>query len=282
MAQPLPPGVLTPMEHRLPIAVRWTLYALGAVEGQRVRRPRDPVAAWVLRRHPKLHPTFAAPTILSMLRARADRIDEMILLEVGRARQEGRRLQLLSLGAGFDARWFRMRSELGDTVDRVVEVEDPVVLGFKDRLLTTSTFAGHWQDVERLAMDEGEWEPPKAECPLIVLDGAAVRLGVEGVRALLARIREAAPHASVILDVPGIVQPQVLPGRSASVGVGRTRWTSATATGAASLRTKEFQRMGWRVVDDEWHAARPELRSRSGLFVCGGVEALRVLRLRPA
>jgi hypothetical protein len=272
------------MEHRLPIAVRWTLYALGAVEGQRVRRPRDPVAAWILRRHPKLHPTFAAPTILAMLRARADRLDDLVIAEARRAEAAGRPLTMTTVGGGFDARWFRLRAELGQGVARHVEIEDPEVLGFKDRLLTTSTFAGFWQDVERAPMGEADWAPVVGgggRDELYLLEGVAVRLGVEGIRAMLERLRERAPHATVIVDLPGIVQPQTLSGRATAVVAGRSRWTSATVTGAACLRTKELQRMGYRVIDDEWHAARPELRAPSGLFACAGVEALRVLRLRP-
>src|SRR5687767_16009825 len=99
------------LEHRLPIVTRWTLYALGAVEGQRVRRPRDPVAAWLLRRHPKLLPTFAAPSILSMIRARAAIVDRMIEDEVHRVRNANVGPAHRRFGRGLAARWYRPKPE---------------------------------------------------------------------------------------------------------------------------------------------------------------------------
>src|SRR6478672_5744125 len=102
------------LELRLPIITRWTVYALGAVEGQRVRRPRDPVAAWLLRRHPKLLPTFAAPSILSMIRARASIVDRMIEDEAYRVRRRAGKLTFWGFGGGFDARWYRLRPILDE------------------------------------------------------------------------------------------------------------------------------------------------------------------------
>jgi hypothetical protein len=116
---------------------------------------------------------------------------------------------------------------------------------------------------------------------LVNLEGVSVRLGVGGTKDLLKRLRRDAPTATVILDLPGILQAQAASGRAAAVGSARSRWMSAAATGAASIPTRELRHLGWSVVDDVWSAARPELRAPSGMPICAGVEAMRVLRLRP-
>src|SRR6187551_18007 len=138
------------MEHRLPIVTRWTLYALGAVEGQRVRKPRDPVAAWLLRRHPKLLPTFAAPSILAMIRARASIVDRMIEEEAHRVRNLGGLLTYWGFGGGFDARWYRLRPTLEQVITTHNEVEEPDVMDFKNHALADSTFSTAWQRIQRI------------------------------------------------------------------------------------------------------------------------------------
>ena len=269
------------MEHRLPIVTRWTLYAMGAVEGQRVRRPRDPVAAWLLRRHPKLLPTFAAPSILSMLRARSSMVDERVAGLVASARAAGESLTYWSLGGGFDARWYRLRPVLG-SLDSHHELEDPEVMAFKHRVLEASTFAGHWEGIRTTTMPEAQWTVPRTDGPaLVVLEGVAVRLGLPALEALLQRIRSDAPRAIVVLDLPGILPSGGPTARSAvAVGSSRSRWMSAQGTGAAALTRRTLRRLGWSVQEDVWMSARPELRAPSGMPICSGTEAFRLLTLR--
>jgi len=278
---PLPPSPDLRLEHRLPIVTRWTLYAMGAVEGQRVRRPRDPVAAWLLRRHPKLMPTFAAPSILSMLRARSSMVDERVASLVTSARVDGESLSYWSLGGGFDARWYRLQPVL-ESLDGHYELEDPEVMAFKHEVLATSTFAGHWQGIERTVMQEREWTIPTTNRPvLVVLEGVAVRLGLPGLESLLQRIRADAPRATVLVDLPGILQGHGAQQRGAvAVGSARSRWMSAKGTGAAALGLRTLKRLGWQVQEDVWMSARPELRAPSGMPICSGTEAFRLLTLR--
>lgn len=271
------------MEHRLPIVSRWTLYALGAVEGQRVRRPRDPVAAWLLRRHPKLLPTFAAPSILSMIRARAAVVDRMIEEEVHRVRAASGGLTYWGFGGGFDARWYRLKPALHDVIRVHCEVEEPEVMEFKNQALADSSFAQAWERIHRLPIREDRWTVHDAasEHTLVVLEGVASRIGIEGLKRLLGRVRRDAPHATVIVDLPGILQSASAGGQAIAVGSARSRWASPIGTGASALRTKELSRLGWRVREDVWFAARPELRAPSGMAICSGMEALRVLCLGP-
>jgi O-methyltransferase involved in polyketide biosynthesis len=271
------------MEHRLPIVTRWTLYALGAVEGQRVRRPRDPVAAWLLRRHPKLLPTFAAPSILSMIRARSAIVDRMLEDEVHAARRGGTRLAVYTFGAGFDARWYRLRPVLQDVPVTHVEVEDPEVLRFKDQALSTSSFAGLWESVRQVPSNEDRWTVAEASDgpTLVVLEGVASRVGLEGLKGVLTRLRHDVPHAHVIVDLPGILHSTTT-AQAVAVGVARSRWMSAVGTGASALHERDLERIGWLPHDDVWLSARPELRAPSGVAMCAGMEALRVLLLRPA
>jgi O-methyltransferase involved in polyketide biosynthesis len=273
------------MEHRLPIVTRWTVYALGAVEGQRVRRPRDPVAAWLLRRHPKLLPTFAAPSILSMIRARASIVDRMIEDEVHRVRRRGAHLTFWGFGGGLDARWYRLRPLLDEVTKMHAEVEEPAVMEFKNAALTDSSFAQAWNRIERVPVSEDRWtvhdgaSSMSSDGTLVVVEGVAARLGVDSLKRLLGRIRRDAPNARVIVDLPGIVQSTQGGNVGAPIGSGRTRWGSPVATGATAIRATDLERLGWRVDDDVWLAARPELRAPSGMAICVGMEALRVMKL---
>lgn len=225
-------------------------------------------------------PTFAAPWILSMIRARTTMIDSLIGLELDRLGQA--KLTYWSLGSGFDARWYRMKSLLNGRLHSHHEIDEPEVIEFKDRVLGLSSFAGHWGNVLKEGISEAQWTVPPHDGPVLVnLEGVSVRLGVPGTRDLLRRIRRDAPTATVLLDLPGILQPQVQTGRAAAVGSARSRWMGAAATGAASISNRELRNLGWLVVDDEWSAARPELRAPSGMPICSGVEAIRVVRLRP-
>lgn len=268
------------LELRLPIITRWTVYALGSVEGQRVRRPRDPVAAWLLRRHPKLLPTFAAPSILSMLRARASIVDRMIEDEASRVRRHGGALTFFSFGGGLDARWYRLKPILEPVLRLHAEVEEPDVIEFKNQALEGSSFASAWSRIERVPVPEGRWtvHDGAGADVLVVAEGVASRHGIDSLKRLLGRIRQDAPNAKVILDVPGILANQP---PASQPGTGRTRWASPASTGAAALSSAEIARLGWRAEDDVWLSARPELRAPSGMAICVGMEALRVVKLAP-
>lgn len=246
-----------------------------------MRRPADPVAAWLLRRHPDLQPSFAAPSIVAMLRARSAMIDDLVATEVARARRQGTALHYRGVGGGFDARWYRLRPSLEGLASHH-ELEDPEVLRVKEQALADSTFAGHWGAIQRDALTEAAWAVPPSDAPtLVVLEGVAVRLGVDGLVRLLTQIREDRPRATVLVDLPGMIQTQPTVGAALAVGSNRSRWTSAAATGAASLDRRRIRRLGWSVRDDLWMAGRPELRAPSGLAICSGVEAYRILRLVP-
>ncbi len=273
------------IEQRLPIATRWTLYALGAVEGQRVRRPRDPVAAWLLRRHPQLLPTFAAPSILAMIRARANIVDRMIEETVNRARLAGDTLDFWGFGGGFDARWYRLMRDMGDVIASHQEVEEPALMEFKDELLASSSFANAWDRIEKHSAAKHTWTvgASNGSALLVILEGVSTRLGPQKALALLARLRQDAPQASVIIDLPGFLNSSVgMGGRPAVVGSVRSRWSSATSSGAAQIKTAQVVDLGFEVVEDTWFAARPELRAPSGMPICSGMEAFRVMMLQPA
>jgi O-methyltransferase involved in polyketide biosynthesis len=240
------------------------------------------VAAWLLRRHPKLLPTFAAPSILAMIRARAAIVDRMIEDEVHRVRQASGGLTYWGFGGGFDARWYRLRPALHDVIRVHCEVEEPDVMDFKNQALADSSFAHAWERIHRLPIKEDRWtvHDATAEHTLVVLEGVASRLGIEGLKRLLGRVRRDAPASRVIVDLPGILQ-STSGGQAIAVGSARSRWASPFGTGASALKTRELRRLGWAVFEDVWLAARPELRAPSGIAICSGMEALRVLHLYP-
>lgn len=264
----------------VPLATRWALYALGAIDGQRVRRPRDPVAAWLLRRQPGLLPPTANPAVLTMIRARASVIDRMIEEEVARARRMNLELGYWGFGGGFDARWYRLMALMGDVVRTHREIEESEVLDIKEQLLAESTFARAWSRVERRPLHAIDWDlaAEPSRTPLVVLEGVASRLTAGGARALLWRIRESTPGARVILDVPGVFEDR--PGQAPSLlGPSRARWGSINESSAFSLMISDLRRMGYRLLEEVCLSARPDLRGPSGSVICSGMEALRILRL---
>jgi O-methyltransferase involved in polyketide biosynthesis len=232
-----------------------------------------------LRRHPKLLPTFAAPSILAMIRSRASIVDRMIEEEAHRVRKLGGLLTYWTFGGGFDARWYRLRPTLEQVITTHCEVEEPDVMDFKNHALADSTFSNAWQRIQRIPVREERWtvQDGSSKHILVVLEGVAARLGIDIAKRILTRIRRDAPNARVVLDLPGILQSTQNPG-GAPIGA-RTRWASPAATSAASLTGIELERIGWRIEEDVWLAARPELRAPSGMAMCSGMEALRVIRL---
>lgn len=268
-------------EDRIPIATRWALYAMGSIEGHRVRRPRDPVAAWLLRRYPQLVPTYAAPSVLAMIRASASLVDQAIAEEVDLARARGETLTYHGVGGGFDARWVRLMRDMRDVIQVHREVEEPDLLDLKDRLLGSSSFAEAWSGIVLDRSTRERWSVAEGDTSrsLVVLEGVASRLGADGLLSLLARFRRDSPNIRVVVDLPGFLGPGPVPARPTAGGTSRLRWLGAGNTGAAILRGSDLARLGYRVVDDTWLSARPDLRATSGTPICPGMDALRVLRL---
>jgi O-methyltransferase involved in polyketide biosynthesis len=268
-------------QQRLPMATRWSLFALGQVEGQRVRTPPDPVAAWLLLRHPDLRPAFAAPSILSMIRARAHLVDRIILDTIETARRAGERRDFWSFGSGFDARWHRLMRNMEDVITSHREVDEPGLLAFKDASLADSDFASSWERVALHPTVKAEWTAhPSTPSPLIVLEGVSTRIGRQRTLELLARLRRDAPGSTVVLDLPGYLNASFEGAAPPPVlGSVRARWSSAMRSGAAQITTRELRESGYLVTEDYWFSARPELRSPSGVPICSGTEAFRVLVL---
>jgi O-methyltransferase involved in polyketide biosynthesis len=227
-------------------------------------------------------PTFAAPSVLAMIRARSAIVDRMLEDEAQRIRRAGARLTLWTFGGGFDARWYRLRPALDDVLSGHVEVDEPDVIQFKHQALSTSSFAAAWEGVQRVAALEDGWrvDPVPGAATTVVLEGVASRVGLEGLKRVLVRLRADVPDARVLVDLPGILHASSS-AQAVAVGVARSRWMSPQGTGAAALQGRDLRRLGWVVDDDVWLAARPELRAPSGVAVCAGMEALRVMSLRP-
>lgn len=271
------------MDARLPMVTRWTVYALGAVLGPHVRRAHDPVAAWLLRHHPEIHPTSSVSSMLAMIRARAGIVDRVIADEALRVERKGRSLDYWCFGAGLDARWHRMREQLPSLArGRYAEVEDGAVLTFKDAALAGSSYARAWRNVEMSELPDHRWTVPDVTAPdtLVVMEGVASRIGVEATRRLLGRVRKDAPTARVVVDLPGILQTEE--GTTYVTSTVGPRWGAAEATSAAALGRAEIRGLGYRIAEETWLSARPELRAPSGMALCAGMDALRVLLLVPA
>ncbi len=245
-------------ERRLPIYARWTLAALGHADDATRGRPICPVASWLLAHRPALHPHTPDPDRLSAIRARTAITDALLLQIRDAASAVGRPLSVWSIGAGFDARWARLSGPLSPVVQRWVEVEEPRLLATKRVALLGSPFEPHWSRVRTLPVVPIGWgiEPEEDTWPVVVLDGLLHRVTAQGLRTLLARIREATPRASVLLDLTGVH------------GRGRVGWSA-----------RRLERLGWSVVDDVELAWRDVLFDREGEELCAGMVPVRVLHL---
>jgi len=246
------------IEHEFPLIARLSLYALGTVEGGRIRTPLDPVAQWLMRHRPALMPTGGAAPALSTIRARTLLLDRMLLDELYRARRAGERLCVWTIGGGFDARWHRMQDEFTDVVVEIREVEDPAILRYKDRWLRDSPFAGRWAQVRvRPKAPEGWTARPRTGArALIILEGPAGRLAPDALKRLLQRLRYETPDARVLLGLPG------LPRREGDI------WTAF-----------QIRSLGFRVEEDINLGPRGRLMTPDGDELCPGMYPVRVLSL---
>lgn len=245
------------IEQRLPVIARWMLFALGTVEGKRIHRPLDPVAAWLLKHHPNLLPTIPQSALLTTIRARANLVDNMILDEFDRARQTGERLITWSLGGGFDARWARLLGSHSDVLAEHREVESPALLDLKSRLLRESPYVDAWERVVRVGLPEERWSVERTAGlrPLILFETGAGRLDDEKLRSVLYALRSDVPDAHVILGLPAMTDKE-------------KRWTP-----------RQIATLGWRVTDDLHLTNRGRLMSPHGGELCPGMYAFRLVRL---
>ncbi len=247
------------IEHELPLIARLSLCALGAVEGGRIRRPLDPVAAWFVRNRPALVPDEVAQAALATIRARTVLLDRMLEEEISRARDRREKLCLWVVGGAFDARWARMADVFAGTVAELREVEDPLVLKFKDRVLQGSPYAEAWSAVQQRPKTLEGWtvRPRSGTRPLVLLEGLAGRMSPAALKRLLQRILYEVPDVRVLLG---------LPGRPREEG---DHWSSF-----------RLQSLGFVVEEDTNLGPRGRLLAPGGDELCPGMYPLRVLRLR--
>lgn len=247
------------VEQRIPLITRLSLVALGTVEGGRVKKPVDPVAQWVLRARPELKPAGIAPAAYSTIRARTQIVDRMIADEAHLARELGRRICLVAVGGGLDARWYRLTPQLSDAIVTYREIDSPKLLQFKDQLLRDSPYQGPWSEVARRGSTFETWDLGTTEgaFPLVVLEGLSGRLTPDALRALLERIRMETPDARLILALPGYGHGEPM------------RWTTGT-----------LRALGWQAEEDILLGPRNRLAGVGGDNVCPGMYPQRILRLR--
>lgn len=268
--------------HETPVVSRWSLFALGTVEGDRVRRPKDPVAAWLLQNAPALMPPAAVGSVLTMIRARTSIIDRMIEEEVRLSVREGEGLDFSSVGCGFDARWYRIKTLMCDAVRKHFEIEEASVLDVKNWLLERSTYRKAWGEIEQRPLQPSEWTVrTRGHGNLVCLEGASTRLPPRQLHDLLRRIRQDAPNARVILDIPSFVSMlhsgRALPRDASGAELGE----ESALDNPFRWRHKFFRKMGWDVREDIWLTSRPTVDPLlPGLGELPGMEGFRVLRLR--
>ena len=265
----------------IPMATLWSLYALGTVEGSRVRRPRDPVAAWMLRKHPHLNPSLLQPSVLAMIRSRTQEVDRMIRDELYVAKRSGCPILYQRLGAGFDARWYRLfRGQDDAFISAHIEVDEPEVMRTKNEILSASTFQNTWSNVTTQSAHAADWSAIDGEGqPVVNLEGAATRLGLRKLVRVLGQIRRDCSRAHVILDLPGFLTRTGSGYLPPPTSAKRLRWEGLRRTGAGKVGTDHFRQLGWTIDEDVWLMSRPELRTQSGVTICPGVDGARVVRL---
>lgn len=246
------------MDTRLPLITRLTLSALGEARGGRVRAAIDPVAAWMLKQQPDLHPYGAAQAAFTTIRARTGLVDRMLVDCAQIAREQGTRLSLWSVGPGFDARWYRLIPRLEDVFTSVREVEEPSLLSIKNALLEQSPYAEAWDKVVRRALPSASWaiETRRRDKALVVLEGLAGRMNQDQLESTLGRVHEATTKCTAIVGLPGVGEDDA------------ARWS-----------VTRMHRMGWKVMEDARMGSRGRLILASGGEECPGTYPLRVMRM---
>ena len=246
-------------DENIPLPARWSLYALGTVEGSRIRQAADPVAAWLLRNHAELAGEAPPPITVATTRLRTATIDRMFGEEAHRARHLGQKLAVWTLGGGFDSRWYRLHPALDGILDEVGEVEEPGLLQLKNRLLVESPYSMAWFKVSKRALTRQRWGVHDYDDdiqPLIVLETLTERLPGEAAAALLQQLRETSPRARVLAQLPG-----------------------RTASELATWSTKKLHQWGWQITDEVRKAARVGLRTDAGRHIVPPTAHVRLLRL---
>jgi O-methyltransferase involved in polyketide biosynthesis len=261
---------------------RWTLFALGTVEGNKVRRPKDPVAAWLLKNEPQLMPPEAVGSVLTMIRARTSIIDRMIEEEVQLSSKDSEGLDFWSVGGGFDARWYRIKTLMSDAVRKHFEVDNAQLLQVKSGLLERSSFRRSWKEIEQHPQSDAEWTVrTRGHGNLVCLEGASTRLNPRALHDLLRRIRQDAPNARVILDIPSFVSMLHSGAALPKGATGAELGSEEELNNPFRWRHNYFRGLGWEVREDQWLTSRPMVDPAiPGLSSLPGMEAFRVLRLR--
>lgn len=236
----------------LPETVLIGLRAAGFVGEQWITRPRDAVAAWLLRTGLQVEDHPIPSRDLFGARIVGQLIDRALAEEFAAA--AGSTVAVTTIGGGFDGRWADFEG-----VAEWSEVEEPEILALKQRLLRGSPFSRRWSrvsvDAERIAA----WRVPHRDVDvhLVVLQRLGERLGESKLRALLRRVR-AEERAVVFLDLGE------LPTSS------RPRWSN-----------RVLAQQGWRVVVRHEHEPRRRVADQTNEELIGGVGRQHLLRLVP-
>lgn len=227
-------------------------------------------------------PPEAVGSVLTMIRARAAIVDRMIEEEVQASVRLEEGLDYWSVGGGFDARWYRIKTLMTDAVRKHFEVEDPGVLEVKSELLAESSFRATWRKIDARAMPDEEWTvQTRGHGNLVVLEGASTRLPPDRLRDLLRRIRTDAPNARVILDAPSFVSMLHSDAKLPRGASGAELESDDELDNPYRWSRNFLRKLGWEVREDLWLTSRPMLDvGAAGMQSLPGMEAFRVLRLR--
>ena len=140
--------------------------------------------------------------VLAAMRVGTRIVDRGLREEVQLAALDGRDVDVYTLGAGFDARWFRLASTLAHTT--VYEVERSSVLELKQAVFDDSDYAEAWARVQAVPRADADWdiESRPGRRAIVVLEGAWARLGHRGLLGLLERLAQEHEDVRVLVDVP--------------------------------------------------------------------------------
>ncbi len=230
--------------------------ALGGIDPVRQEPVLDPVAAWLLRRQPGLDCAAQPMEALSALRAVTRVIDGLILDEIESAQSNGILLSYCALGAGLDARWYRLGEQLMGLIEDYWEIDLPTLLGAKGDLLQNSPFLNHWAPVVSSGAEVRDWGAGiVSKQPLLVVsENLSDRVCDEDVEPLLKGLRSRFSRVRWILGLP--------------VPKASEPWSQAA-----------FKRCGWQVDNEIRLGKRAPVKTHGQFVVLPGVQAARVVVL---
>jgi O-methyltransferase involved in polyketide biosynthesis len=166
---------------------------------------KRPVSSWLIERLGA--PPFAGELSFFTrhgISARAKWFDDQIVAALAGFAASNEKVEIWTLGAGFDSRWHWILQCYGAAISRYREFDFGDLLETKNEVLSLSPWRERWSEVERHAGDlmaDAKTILPRVDGPVIVVvEGLLDYFDRDRKLALLDALRGRAPRSTILLD----------------------------------------------------------------------------------